>query len=64
MLRIEVDETRCDGFGLCQQAAPEVVELDEDGFVSVVLAEVPGELAAKAEAAVRSCPVGALRISR
>lgn len=64
MVHIEVDEARCDGFGFCEQAAPEVFGLDDDGYVSVRLPEVPDELAAKAEAATRACPVAALRVRR
>lgn len=64
MLHIDVDEDRCDGFGFCEQAAPEVFGLDDDGVVAVLLPEVPDGLAAKAEAATRACPVAALRVRR
>ncbi|WP_411152573.1 ferredoxin [Streptomyces sp. A30] len=64
MVHIEVDESRCDGFGFCEQAAPEVFGLDDDGVVTILVAEVPDELAEKAEAASRACPVAALRIDR
>jgi ferredoxin len=62
MTHIEVDQARCDGFGFCEQAAPELFALDDDGFVTVRLVDIPAELAAKAEAATRACPVAALRI--
>ncbi|MFD2687518.1 ferredoxin [Streptomyces phyllanthi] len=62
MVHIEVDEARCDGFGFCEQAAPEVFGLDDDGVVTVLLPEIPAELAARTEAATRACPVAALRI--
>lgn len=64
MVHIEADESRCDGFGFCEQAAPEVFGLNDDGVVTVLVAEVPDELAEKAEAATRACPVAALRIGR
>lgn len=64
MTHIEVDESRCDGFGFCEQAAPEVFGLDDDGAVTVLLAEIPDDMAEKAEAATRACPVAALRIRR
>jgi ferredoxin len=64
MVHIEVDESRCDGFGFCEQAAPEVFGLDDDGFVTVLLDDIPDALAEKAEAAARACPVAALRTGR
>ncbi|MEU9267123.1 ferredoxin [Streptomyces sp. NPDC048251] len=64
MVHIEVDEGRCDGFGFCEQAAPEVFGLDDDGVVTVLLDEIPDELAEKAEAATRACPVAALKAAR
>lgn len=57
-----MDESRCDGFGFCEQAAPEVFGLDDDGVVTVLSDEIPDELAEKAVAATRACPaVAALR---
>ncbi|MFE9645105.1 ferredoxin [Streptomyces sp. NPDC006365] len=64
MVHIEVDESRCDGFGFCEQAAPEVFGLDDDGVVTVLLDDIPAELTDKAEAAARACPVAALRTGR
>ncbi|GHE62514.1 ferredoxin [Streptomyces capitiformicae] len=52
---------RCDGFGCCEQAAPEVFGLDEDGVVTVLLDDIPEALAERAEAATHPCPVAALR---
>ncbi|MFF9780587.1 ferredoxin [Streptomyces sp. NPDC013978] len=64
MVHIEVDEGRCDGFGFCEQAAPEVFGLDDDGVVTVLLDGIPDTLAEHAEAATRACPVAALRTVR
>ncbi|MFC4504697.1 MULTISPECIES: ferredoxin [Streptomyces] len=64
MTHIEVDESRCDGFGFCEQAAPDVFGLDDDGLVTVRLPRIPDELTDKAEAATRACPVAALRVVR
>ena len=60
-MRIEVDRERCDGFGFCEQAAPELVQLDDEGEPEVLTDAVLAELAGKAEAAARACPVAALR---
>lgn len=68
MLHIEVDEARCDGFGFCEQAAPEVFGLDGDceggGAGAVLLPGTPDEQATTAETDVRACPVAALGVSR
>jgi ferredoxin len=61
-MRIEVDRERCDGFGFCEQAAPELIRLDDDGEPEILTDAVPAELAGKAEAATRACPVAAVRV--
>jgi ferredoxin len=60
-MNIEVDRERCEGHGLCEAVAPTVFQLDDEGMVRIA----PGEPAGEPElvmAAVRSCPVAALRI--
>jgi ferredoxin len=59
-----VDADRCEGHGLCEQTAPDVFRLDEDGITHPLYDEPPGHLISVAEAAVRMCPVAALRIER
>jgi ferredoxin len=61
--RIEVDRGRCEGYGFCEQSAPEFFRLDDEGELVIEQAEVADHLEAKAEAAARVCPVAALRIS-
>ncbi|WDG18398.1 ferredoxin [Microbacterium sp. Clip185] len=61
-MRITVDYDRCDGFGFCEQAAPELLRLDDDGVVQVLVDTVDEPRRAVADAAVRSCPVAALRL--
>lgn len=63
-MRIEVDQARCDGFGFCEQAAPEVFRLDDEGEAQVLADPVGADLQAKAEEAARACPVAALRVRR
>lgn len=62
MSRIDVDRDRCEGHGLCEQTAPEVYRLDDDGELEVLVHDLPAELVAKAEAGARVCPVAALRV--
>ena len=63
-MRVEVDSSRCEGHGLCEQTAPGVYELDDEGMVRLQHAELPSELETAAEAGSRVCPVAALRIAR
>jgi ferredoxin len=59
--KVRVDELLCEGHGRCQNAAPEVFRLDEDDVSRVLLDEVPDDLVAKVERAVRLCPRQAVR---
>jgi ferredoxin len=61
-MRIEVDLSRCEGHGMCEDACPEVFRLSDAGELQV-LAEVISEgLKRPVETAVRLCPVNALRL--
>lgn len=62
-MRIVVDRTRCEGHGLCEEAAPELMHLDADGELVIDQEEVDGDQLAAANAAVRVCPVAALRLT-
>ena len=61
-MKIIVDFDSCQSHGLCTQAAPEVFELGDDGFLHI-LDEAPAEaLRTKVERAVRECPTAAIRV--
>jgi ferredoxin len=60
MTYVHVDRDKCEGFGFCEQAAPEVFRLDDDGVLSVDQSAAAGSAPAVA-AALRVCPVAALR---
>ena len=56
-MKLVIDEDRCEGHGKCVKAAPELFSFPEDSDYGVVLVdEVPEELKAKAEQAIRLCP--------
>lgn len=62
MTKIILDRARCEGHGLCEEAAPGLLHLDDDGEVVIDKEELEaGDLDA-ANAAVRVCPVAALRL--
>ena len=62
-MKILLDRPRCEGHGLCEEAAPGLMHLDDDGELVLDREEVDGDLLAAANAAVRVCPVAALRLA-
>jgi ferredoxin len=62
-MRIELDRPRCEGHGLCEEAAPGLMHLDDDGELILDVVEVEGDDLAAARDAVRVCPVAALRLA-
>jgi ferredoxin len=62
-MRIELDRPRCEGHGLCEEAAPALMHLDDKGELVIDSPDVDGEQdIAAAKAAVRVCPVAALKL--
>ncbi|MFJ9817416.1 ferredoxin [Streptomyces sp. NPDC101151] len=61
-MKLLMDSTRCQGYGLCQEPAPELVDLDEWGYAQVRESEVPADGEDAAAAAVAACPNSALRM--
>ena len=62
-MKIVLDRPRCEGHGLCEEAAPQLMHLDDDGELVIDHEEITDADAALANAAVRVCPVAALRIA-
>lgn len=60
-MHIQVNLPACEGHGLCAQVAPQVYEVDDEGYVRMLVDEVPPGLEAAAAAGARACPVAALR---
>lgn len=61
---IHADQVRCEGYGNCVIAAPDLVDVDDEGVVVVLHERFPESALGRAENAVRSCPVGALRVDK
>ncbi|MCK6212291.1 ferredoxin [Georgenia sp. EYE_87] len=62
-MKIILDRPRCEGHGLCEEAAPQLMHLDDDGELVLDVEEVEGPDVELAKAAARVCPVAALRIA-
>lgn len=62
-MKIVLDRPRCEGHGLCEEAAPHLMHLDDEGELVIDVEEVEGADLEKAKAAVRVCPVAALKLA-
>jgi ferredoxin len=62
--RLEIDRIRCDGFGMCAELLPELIELDDWGYPIVAAGDVPDDLLAHVRMAVEACPLLAIRLQR
>ena len=61
---IVVDRIACDGFGMCAELLPELIELDDWGYPIIRDGGVPATLLDHARRAVNVCPVLALKLER
>lgn len=60
MYRIQVDRSRCSGFGACAELAPDVIEVGKDGLASVRTGSTADPAVLEAAAA---CPMAAISVS-
>jgi len=56
----QVDRDLCIGCGLCAEIAPEVFELQDDGYAHVVNEDPDPSLVPKIQEAIDECPVDAI----
>jgi ferredoxin len=61
-LSLQVDRILCDGYGMCAELLPELIELDDWGYPMLRPVAVPNHLLAHAQRAVDVCPVLALGV--
>jgi ferredoxin len=63
-MRLQVERDRCVGAGMCNLAAPEVFDQDdEEGQVILLDAAPPEDLHPVVREAVATCPSGAISMS-
>jgi ferredoxin len=53
--------SRCSGHGRCHEAAPDIYQLDDDGYLLPIAFEVPAHQREDALAGLDACPEGAIR---
>jgi ferredoxin len=63
-MKIVVDYDRCEGHGLCEEKAPGIYSLDDNGDLQYAFGDqdVPTDQEAAARAGASVCPVAALRV--
>ncbi|HEV7978898.1 ferredoxin [Amycolatopsis sp.] len=62
--RLTVDPIGCRAHGLCAEALPEAIGLDEWGYPVLANGPVPPGLVAEARRAAAACPALALRLRK
>jgi ferredoxin len=55
-LTLHVDESRCQGHGICHLVAPHLLEVDDEGRGLVISARIDADSVEDAEVAVSRCP--------
>ncbi|HEY1485693.1 MAG TPA: ferredoxin [Micromonosporaceae bacterium] len=61
-MKLHVDPASCQAYGLCQEKAPALIELDEWGYAAIATPDVPAEQEGAARDAAAVCPNLALRL--
>jgi len=62
-MKLVLDTGTCQGYGLCLQAAPALVDLDDSGYAELIGdGTVPADERNNARDAASSCPARALRV--
>jgi ferredoxin len=61
---LKVDPIGCRAHGLCAEALPELIHLDEWGYHVLRSGEVPSHLVTEARSAAAVCPTLALHLRR
>jgi len=61
-MRVTVDTAVCEANAVCAGLVPEVFYVDDEDELTILVSEVPPELAAGVREAVRCCPKMALTL--
>tara|TARA_Y100000994_G_scaffold182358_1_gene151149 strand:- start:170 stop:430 length:261 start_codon:yes stop_codon:yes gene_type:complete len=60
--RVEIDRTKCCGYGLCAALCPEVYKLDDDGIIFIESDLVSDDLLEAATEGAEACPAEVIKI--
>ena len=59
-MKIKVNQEACIGCGACTSVADDLFELNDDGFSTAKVKEVPKDKEKEAKDAIETCPTGAI----
>jgi ferredoxin len=62
-MKIHVDQKACTGHGRCNALAPELYELDDNGYCAVTTIDVAPERAQAARKGADACPEQAITVT-
>jgi len=62
-MKVTVNTAACTGHARCNAAAPEVYELDDNGFCALTVLDVAPELEDAAARGAEACPERAISVS-
>lgn len=62
MPEIRIDKTRCQGHARCYAVAPDLFEIDEDGFSALTVLTIEEDQRGVARRGVDACPERAIEI--
>jgi len=62
-VRLTVDTSLCQGHGVCALGAPALLDVDDDGYGTVVADPVPARLEDLARRIVAACPEKAIAVT-
>ena len=61
-MKVTVDYDLCASTGSCVQTCPEVFEIRSDGYLYLLMEQIPPELEKSAREAEELCPTGAIEL--
>ena len=61
-MKIRIDKSACVGNARCWAISEELFPLDEDGYISVEVVDVPPGMEALAQRGARACPERVIQI--
>ena len=63
-MKVRVDQAKCSGHARCNDAAPDIYELDDMGYCAITELTVPAGLEEAAAQGAKACPERAISIER
>jgi len=64
-MKLVLDQTACQGYGMCHDAAPDLLDLDDWGYAGLLGdGAVAGDQQGRAREAASVCPVAALKVQQ